>query len=61
MDLSIINSDGTVLDKSTLSDPSDIIGSTVGGNRYGWFANNQFSNLAVDNSYQSRPRGCLCR
>ena len=34
-----------------LSDPSDIIGSTVGGNRYGWILNNGFSTLAIDNSY----------
>lgn len=35
----------------TLSDPTDIIGSTVGGNRYGWILNNAFSTLAIDNSY----------
>jgi len=55
VDLSIANSGGTVLRTWTLSDPTDIIGSTVGGNRYGWFANNQFSELAVDNAYQSSP------
>ena len=32
-----------------LSDPSDLIGG-IGGNRYGWFAYNQFSTLAFDNA-----------
>jgi hypothetical protein len=32
------------------SDPSDIIGVTVGGNRYGWFAQNEIDQLAIDNS-----------
>jgi hypothetical protein len=35
----------------TLSDPSDVIGTTVGGNQYGWFAQNEFpAGLAFDNS-----------
>ena len=34
----------------TLNDPSDIIGGTVGGNRYGWFAQNEIDELAIDNS-----------
>jgi hypothetical protein len=34
----------------TLSDPSDIIGTTVGGNRYGAFALQEFPVLAIDNS-----------
>ena len=34
----------------TLSDPSDVIGSTVGGNRYGWFATDEFPFLAFDTS-----------
>jgi hypothetical protein len=33
-----------------LSDPTDIIGVTVGGNRYGWFAQNEIDDLAIDNS-----------
>jgi hypothetical protein len=32
------------------SDPSDIIGVTVGGNRYGWFVQNEIDDLAIDNS-----------
>jgi hypothetical protein len=34
----------------TLSDPSDVIGTTVGGNRYGWFATNEFPFLPFDTS-----------
>jgi hypothetical protein len=37
----------------TLSDASDIIGETVGGNRYGWFANNEFELVAIDDSSRS--------
>jgi hypothetical protein len=32
------------------SDPTDIIGVTVGGNRYGWFVQNEIDDLAIDNS-----------
>ncbi len=35
------------------SDPSDIIGTTVGGNRYGWFVQNEFDRLAIDNSFRT--------
>jgi hypothetical protein len=50
VDLSILDSMGNVLTTSTLSDPSDIIGVTVGGNRYGWIAANEFNFLAIDNA-----------
>ena len=51
VDLTIKNAAGVPLMMWTLSDPSDVIGSTVGGNRYGWFATNEFSPaLAFDNS-----------
>ncbi len=51
VDLTIKNAAGIPLHTWTLSDPSDIIGTTVGGNRYGWFAQNEFSaGLAFDNS-----------
>ncbi len=51
----------SVIDKSTnavlgtwmRSDPSDIIGVTVGGNRYGWFVQNEFDELAIDNSQRT--------
>ena len=58
----------TVLETWTLSDPSDIIGQTVGGNRYGWLVTNDFATLALDNvtrvhelgqdQYQQLRRGC---
>jgi hypothetical protein len=34
----------------TLTTSTDIIGTTVGGNRYGWFANDEFPFLAFDTS-----------
>jgi hypothetical protein len=41
---------GVPLHTWTLSDPSDIIGTTVGGNRYGWFATDEFPYLSFDTS-----------
>jgi hypothetical protein len=35
------------------TNPSDIIDVTVGGNRYGWFVQNEFDGLAIDNSYRT--------
>jgi hypothetical protein len=42
----------TVLGTWTLSDPTDSIGTTVGGNRYGWLVNNELP-LALDNITRS--------
>jgi len=39
-----------VMGSWTRSDATDIIGVTVGGNRYGWFVQNEFDGLAIDNS-----------
>ncbi len=50
VDLTIKNAAGIPLMTWVLSDASDVIGSTVGGNRYGWFATNEFPYLAFDNS-----------
>ena len=50
VDLTIKNAVGVPLKTWTLSDPSDVIGSTVGGNRYGWFVIDEFPYLAFDNS-----------
>jgi hypothetical protein len=36
-----------------LSNASDIIGTTVGGNRYGWFVQNEFDGLPIDNSFRT--------
>ena len=51
VDLTLKNSVGVPLMMWTLSDPSDVIGSTVGGNRYGWFVIDEFpTGVAFDNS-----------
>ena len=50
VDLTIKNALGVTLMTWTLSDPSDVIGVTVGGNRYGWFAQNEFPFLGFDTS-----------
>lgn len=50
VDLEIRDDEGTLLKTWTLSDPSDVIGVTVGGNRYGWFATQEFPVLAFDDS-----------
>jgi parallel beta-helix repeat protein len=54
VDLTVYNAAGAIIKSWTLSDPSDIIGTTVGGNRYGWFPTAsgafQFPFLAIDNS-----------
>ena len=34
----------------TLSTPTDLIPTVVGGNRYGWVSANEFDVLAIDNS-----------
>jgi hypothetical protein len=49
VDLSILDATSTLVNTWTLSTLADTI-ATVGGNRYGWFANNEFSFLAIDNA-----------
>jgi hypothetical protein len=48
--MKLLDSSDNVLHTWTLSDPTDVIGATVGGNRYGWFVNQEFSSLAFDES-----------
>ena len=48
VDLSIFDSSSSLIHMWTLS-ASDAI-ADVGGNRYGWFANNEFGLLAIDNT-----------
>jgi hypothetical protein len=56
--LSLIKkSTGTVMGTWNRSDPGDIIGVTVGGNRYGWFVQNEIQDLAIDNALRTG----LCR
>jgi hypothetical protein len=50
VDLTIKNAAGLPLMTWTLSNSSDIIGVTVGGNQYGWFARNEFPFLGFDTS-----------
>jgi hypothetical protein len=50
VELTIRNAIGVAVHSWTLTDPSDIIGTTVGGNRYGWFVIDEFPFLAFDNS-----------
>lgn len=50
VDLSISTLGGAPLHSWTLSDASDIIGSTVGGHRYGWFVIQESPLLAIDNA-----------
>ena len=48
--LRLFNSANTLLKTWVISDPTDIVGTTVGGNRYGWFPSNEFPFLAFDDS-----------
>lgn len=48
-DLRVSTLSGSPLRTWTLSDPADIIGSTVGGHRYGWLVIQEFPFLAIDN------------
>jgi hypothetical protein len=50
VELALKDSTGATLHTWTLSDPSDIINTTVGSNRYGWFALQEIPNLAIDNA-----------
>ncbi len=49
VDLTISTLNGVPLRTWTLTDPTDIIGSTVGGHRYGWIVIQEFPTLAIDN------------
>jgi hypothetical protein len=52
VDLVILDSGGSELHSWTLSDVTDIIGSTVGGNRYGWLIGLDWT-LPIDNTAMS--------
>jgi hypothetical protein len=49
VDMGIFDNGGNLLHSWTLSDATDAIG-LIGGNRYGWFASNEFQSIAVDNA-----------
>jgi parallel beta-helix repeat protein len=59
MDLVQLSSN-TVVGTWTRSDPSDIIGTTVGGNNSGSFDQNEFDGLAIDNSTRSGQCTSVC-
>jgi len=48
-EMSIFDASNSLVNSWILSDPSDAI-SGIGGNRYGWFAYNEFDTLAFDNT-----------
>lgn len=50
VDLTIYDASGEDVGSWTLTNPADTIADVVGGNRYGWFASNELSTLAFDNS-----------
>ena len=54
VELSIIDSLGSTVHSWTLSDPTDVIGDTVGGNAWGWLASQEFPFLAIDNALKGR-------
>jgi hypothetical protein len=65
VDLNVIErSSNTTIFSETRSDPSDVIGSTVGGNRYGWFTSQRFDldEVAIDNAqlYLGAPQTRTC-
>jgi hypothetical protein len=52
--LQLINqSTNAVIASWVRSDPSDIIGTTVGGSSDGWFVQNEFDGLAIDNTFRT--------
>lgn len=55
--MDILDDQGVLVKSWTRSDPSDIIGVSVGGNRYGWFATNELAVLAFDNSTRASCLG----
>jgi hypothetical protein len=50
VDMSIVASNGVAVGTWTLSTPANTIPAVVGGNRYGWVAQNEFAFIAVDNA-----------
>ena len=65
VNLSVIEkTSNVVVGTWTRADPTDIIGVTVGGNRYGWFVQNEIDQLAIDNSERTglvSTIGFFCR
>ncbi|CAH6418322.1 Hypothetical protein POVN_LOCUS97, partial [uncultured virus] len=51
VEMTLTAANGTVINTWTLSDPSDLI-ELIGGNRYMWFASQEFPFLSFDNSFR---------
>ena len=50
VDMTLFDAGGDQVGTWNLSDATDVIGDTVGGNRYGWFPHNEFAFVAIDSS-----------
>lgn len=51
VDFNLYNSASSLLYTVTSSDPSDLLATVVGGNRYAWFTINTVDGLAIDNTH----------
>lgn len=60
VDMKVLSPANVVLATWTLSDPTDVIATTVGGNRYGWLVDNAFSSLALDTVTRSGTSLGVC-
>jgi hypothetical protein len=58
--MNLLNASGTIVWNTTLSDPSDLIATVVGGNRYMWFTFLAVNKLAIDNSELTRNANVVC-
>jgi hypothetical protein len=59
VDMTVRHLGGSPLHTWTLSDPSDVIGGTVGGNRYGWLVYTDFPTLSLDNITRGPIPTCI--
>jgi hypothetical protein len=57
VDCQLLDSSGTFLWQETRNDPSDLISTEVGGNRYMWFTFLEVDSLAIDNNQLNRGSG----
>jgi hypothetical protein len=60
VDMTVRQLGGPVLHTWILSDPTDLIDTNVGGNRYGWLAHTDFATLALDNVTRSNAVAPTC-
>lgn len=60
VDCNLRDAGGTLLWTEVRSDPSDLIATVVGGNRYMWFTFLAADKLAVDNAYLERNATVVC-